>query len=383
VDVLMLLVALDESTRASVHSALGEASGLRVAEEPDLESARRTIEAGGRPTVVVIEAAMLRKHLEFPPFVYLAVIAGPEREGPALVGQNEILRRPLRSEDLRVRLDRAARALQRDYQPPPEELLRTVLAAGRGGEMVVRSGRELARVHVEPGKVAWVRRAHHPVQLNDILTLARVTVADDTVHDIVQESRASRRHFAEVLVEWGIVDHDLARECLRSHLVRELTAIFAWPSATSAFVEDSRQSSGVFTFTPGEILGEQRFYRVRTVHEMAAVSSADPALVDGWLRRMTEVPHVLGCALVEPKLGTVLGSRGIPDDGFELVWEMAGAFAALGSEAEETLSSTRSVAYLVRSVRPAIPATAVVVFDPRLLSPAMARIQVTKASALE
>lgn len=380
---VVMPVGLDAATETFLLRALGRDDGYRIDSQPDLVSARRVLDAGGRATIVVIEAAQLHKRIAFPPFVHLIALAGPDRSELRALGADDVVRRPLHGDDLRMRIKLAARALARDYQVSPGDLLRDVLAEGRSGEIIVSAQDDVGRIHLEPGKIAWAHRPRHPVSIRSLFAPAGLEINDETARDLVEESRVTRRHFADVVVDWGLAPRDAVRDCLRAHVTRELAAIFAWDGATPTFVEDKRSSSSSFAFDLEEVMSSaRRSVRTATMQGIPVVQGdlpVDPAKVESWLARMSAVPNILGCALLDTRVGAVLGSRGQLEHTADLVWELAGGFSALGPGSEELLATTKTSAYLVRSARPQIPAVAVVTFDPNDLSPAMARILVGKA----
>jgi hypothetical protein len=377
-------VGLDAATEGVLMRALGRDESYTVSRSVDLASARAALDDGIRPTILVIEASMLHKLVMFPPFVHVVALAGPDRAEARAFGADEIVRRPLHADDLAARLRLAARALARDFQMTPSQTLRLALADGRAGELIVSRQDDLGRVHVEPGKIAWVHRPRHAVSIRGLLGEVGNALADETIRDIVEESRRTRRHFADVLVEWEVAPREVVREQLRQHVAAELAVILQWTDATATFVEDRRASTSTFAFDTSEVWATpQPSKRSETLQGMVAVRAEplpDPARVQSWLDRIAAVPHVLGCALLDTRIGQVLGSRGSLSEDTDVAWEMAGGFSALGPTAEEILATTKTSAFLVRSTRPEIPAVGVVTFDPQALSPAMARILVSKVS---
>lgn len=384
--VRVVVVALDGPTETFVRQAAAQDPRFAVETVPDMLSARVAIESKERRTVVIVEAVHLRKMLVFPPYVHVIALAGPDRNSPRPLGIDDIVRRPLDFDDLRLRLRLASRALARGYQVSPIEVLRQLMAAGKSGELVIGRGDDLARIHLESGRLAWVHRPRHAVSMRTLFAPTGLNISDETSRDIVDESRSSRRHFADVLVDWGLVERAAVRESLLGHVRSELDAILEWTDTTTSFVEKEWAFTSSFAFSEHELMTRLvRTSRIQTRPGMAAVVLTDEPAVDGglvtlWLDRVAAVEHVLGCALLDTKNGAVIGSRGALERDTNVAWELAGGFSALGSDGEELVATTRTCAYLVRSASE-LGAVAVVSFAPNHLSPAMARILIAKAAA--
>lgn len=385
--VRVLMVGLDDATQRLVESVIQHDKTYAAALFVDIEAARAAIDGGGdKPTVILIESVHLRKRLAFPAFVHVIAIAGPDRTAPREVGADDIVRRPLNFEELRVRLAGATRNLVREHRMATSEILRDALGAQKSGEIIVSRGSETARIHVESGRIAWIHRPGHAISIPALLAAFGVAIDEATSRSVVEEGRATRRHFGDVLVDRGIVDRAVFRDCLKAHLRRELDVVLAWVEASATFVEDHRTLGSSFAFGDDEVVVPSRHRtRVHTQPGIPVVVAEPPAPSDAtlgaWLDRMEAVPNVVACALLDPKNGAVLGSRGFVDATLNVAWSLTGSFAALGSEHEEILATTRTLAYLVRSALPEIPAVAVLCFDPTKLSPAMARIVFSKAAS--
>lgn len=381
--VKLVFVGLHGAALETFQAAVDHDATFDATSAPDLASARTMLDAtDATPTILVTESSLLRKRLAFPSHVHVMAIAGPDRNAERDAGADDVVRRPLHLEDIRIRLRLAARSLTRRSQTP-RDVLRDAMRSGRSGEVVVSSGESSARVHVEEGRIAWVHRAGHAVSVRALVARCGVDLDDAAARDVVEESRASRKYFGDILIEWEIVDRIAFERALKQVLEEELVALLAWDDATATFVSNQRPPSSSIAFTEAELrFPDPPSVRIATQPDMPAVriaDAADPAAVQAWLTRMSAIPNIASCILLDERHGIVLGSSGFVEATMNVAWELAGAFSALGPESEELLASTKSFAYLVRSARPTIPAIAIVGFEVSLLSPAMARILVSKA----
>ncbi|MFO0551651.1 MAG: hypothetical protein U0271_24915 [Polyangiaceae bacterium] len=382
--VSVLTVGLDIATLSLVTSAVHAEGVSRLESVEALDAARLFVDVAGGPIIAIIDRSALVKALAFPDTVHVILLAGPSERGEPIAGVDEVLARPLRVDDLRSRLRIAARALSRS-RTSPVDVLAQALAAERSGEVIVASGDESARVHVEQGRIVWVHRSQRAASVRQLLSRAGANIDEEGVRDLLEESRRTRQHFADVVVSWGLVEPAALREALRQHLAEELAIVLGWPSASAAFVADHRASSSAarVSFSGPELgLRARSLSRVSTLQDLPAVEipSVGDRSVEAWLERVRAIEHVLGSALVDPKMGRVVGSLGFASSEMTIVWEMARAFTAMGEGAEEILATAHDKAFLVRAAPLLGGLVFVVRFDSARLSPAMARIVVSRVS---
>ncbi|MBL9025360.1 MAG: hypothetical protein JNL21_24410 [Myxococcales bacterium] len=249
--------------------------------------------------------------------------------------------------------------------------------------LVISSTEGSARVHLNHGRIAWVHRSHHNVSIKAILGDCGIEIDDESCRDLIEESRTSRRHFGDVLVEWGLAEASAIREALRRHVERELGLVLGWTDATATLLRDTRTLASGLSFRLDELgPGSRGRRRIHTQHDIPAVKPLPPRdreATEAWLDRVAAISELEGCALLDAKQGVVLGNRGTAEARLEVAWSMAASLAALGPGAEEVLASSSSMAYLLRPVPAPIGALAFVCFDAGKLSLALARILITKS----
>lgn len=380
--VTLLTVGLDEGVSRTVEDAAREIPSLRLERCATLADARARIEgAGSRPTIIVIEHLLLDRVLSFPSHVFLLALTGAGHFPRLDVGIDEFLSRPIRAADLATRLRIAARAVS-GPAASPAAILSEAVANEQSGELIFVQQDESARVHFERGRIAWVHRSRHPVSIRRLIEAAGGTADDETIRDVVEQSRRTRRHFAETIVEWRIVEPDDLRECVRLHLRSELAAVAAWESATATFVVDRKEREASLSFSAIELgLTSPAPPRVSTVSGLRVPSrpKLEAVRLADWLRRVREIEHVLGCAVIELRSGAVLGSESLSSEELDTVWALANAFHALGEQREELLATATEGAYLIRAGSADAHVVYAVRFDCTQMNLAMARLLVTKA----
>lgn len=403
--VLVAMVGLDANTRALVEaaSAMDHApSSLRAARTGppgvpgggmtpnleavhfvDLEGARTEIER--HPTIDVIlvaEGAALRKRRSFPTHVHVVALVGPDVAAMADLAADDFLRRPFSTAELAIRLAAAARRLASEQRTTMRGVLGRAMRTGQSGEVIVSVGADSARVHVDHGRVAWVHRASQPVSIRSLLRGLGVEVDEAACRDVLEESRASRRHFADVLVEWGLVDADRMRRALHRYIAVQIGELLAEPAASATFVQESRAFASAFAFEEAEILAAPRPARIETLPEIqqVRVPSVRPPAPGGshaasdWFGRASCIEDVLGCFLVDPRSGEMIDRSGTSSEADDrIAWSLIASFVALADDGGELLASAHGTTYLARAA-PRGGGILVIRFESSRLSPAMARL---------
>jgi hypothetical protein len=267
----------------------------------------------------------------------------------------------------------------------PRARLLEVLTAGRSGELIVVAGDDVARIHAEAGRIAWVHRPRHRPSLRVILELAPVKVDDATVHAIVERSYATRRHFASVAVELGIKTEIEARASLARHLSRELGAVLGWTDADATFIEERCPSSVSFAFEVAELIADVHVEAAPLDVDLPDLSRAnlqpDDGRFEALLDRIAAVPDITGCAVLDMRLRAKLGSRGTLRGESDIAWGLASGFVAMGAGADEMLACRQGAAYLVRRAGADPTSVTVVQYDPTAMLPGMARLLVSDAAS--
>ena len=383
----VVLAGLDSRTETVVRAAASEGGLFAVEVFADLWRARAHIEQLGDATAILVtDTAQLRRRLVFAPTVHVIAVSGPDKASRDGVIADEMVAQPLDRKEVEVRLRLAARTLAGQGQKSPNLVLREAVAARRTGEVIVRceADDEVARIHVQGGKIGWIHRSKHRISMRAVLAEGGVVIDDDTAREVMDESRRTRRHFGDVLIDLKIVDEPTLRQCLQRTLTAELSAVMHWESAHATFVRDDRALVSPLAFDETELRSApRRSRRILTEPGFPAVTPDEPAIapgtIDRWLDHVAGLDAIIGCALLDAKNGHMLGSRNLSAEHETVAWRMVGAFAALRADDGEVMAVNKTHGYIVRSATPHIPAVAVLCFDTTRASAAMARLQLTKA----
>ncbi len=378
--VTILTIGLDAVLRAHLHACVGDDSGYQIVEAATLDAARKALDEGdGRPTILFSELAFFEKAIVVPVSVHVIGVAGPDVDLGSKRWLDDVIRKPIDVDDLRARLKLASRTLLHGGEPP-KEVIRSTLARGESGEVVITSEVESARVQIEKGGISWVERSLHPGPIGEIIAAASAAPLDDqSLGDLLDEARRSRRHFGDVALEWGIVEIGAFRERLRLHIELELKEIASWTGARASFVRNPSPRATSMRFAESQLgVLARRPHRTSTIPGMPAVRLPvfDNGEATQWAERVAAIQHVTACSLLDASSGRVVATRGEHPRGMTLAWELVRAFVALGSEGEEIVAVSKGVGHLVRRVD--AQRVSVVTFDSGSLSPALARVLVAK-----
>jgi hypothetical protein len=169
-----------------------------------------------------------------------------EAEGP---GASVISLVPRGSLEMGPHAENVARPI-----PSLMKALNEGLAHAVGGEVVVRSGEVIGRIYLFKGAVAWVNCSSVETRVRDTL-LAYLEINAEELDAALQDARQERRHFAETLLSWGLIDKERLWQCLLRYNALHLSAILQHQEDPQVlFVPLVRTYSAGMAFTLQEML---------------------------------------------------------------------------------------------------------------------------------
>lgn len=136
------------------------------------------------------------------------------------------------------------------------QLLLALLEAVRspvGGDVVVRAGRDSARVHVTGGRIAWANVSTLRTTFSERLT-RRGLIGLEDLRDVLAHCRQTGENFAETAIAWGLVTEPMMRAQLRDHVVSSLAEAFRLPGLQCVFSPIRRTYAGRLLFPLEEVL---------------------------------------------------------------------------------------------------------------------------------
>lgn len=300
-------------------------------------------------------------------------------EGPAV----DVLVRPFSEGVLVARLRVATRSMERARAAPtPHEALDEALRHG-SGEVCVRAGEEVARVHVQAGEIAWAHISSLPSSLADITSLGGIELDADVVQAVKRECRERGTHFMDVLVSWGLIDRERARAALHSFVSGRVKMILDLPGASAIFLPKARGARSAVASRaplPEPSSGPLSARAPSSISLGPASSTPSPSERPAWLGDLVRAAMRLDgaehAALVERSKLTCVERAGGELDG-RLIWSQVGALGALGAPAEEMIA-VAGPRCLVTRVLPRDPSIALfVAFSSAAISIGLARVAVS------
>ena len=270
-------------------------------------------------------------------------------------GVDDLLMKPFSMESLLTCLRLAAHrcTLVSRSVTTPRDALKEALASSSGGEVVVRSGDVVGRVHVHHGGIVWAHMSNAPVHLSALLENAGVTLDEESIRAVVSEAKHLDAHFTQVLVDWGWVDEKTAREIVRIHLADQLTTLLALGDASAMFLPKPQKYSGKITFAYDEVVNPS-YYPPSSTDLVFSVEGSSSLSADEMERVSQVSKHIaasegnLGVTVLSRSSGTLLYSIGEPID-VQVAWSIIGTLRAMGEGAPEAICSNERTHLVAQS----------------------------------
>lgn len=263
------------------------------------------------------------------PYTYVMLLTAKNRHQDLLdgyaAGVDDFVNKPYAPEQLLARLEAAERVVAVMGAPRGLAAALREAEASPGGDLVVRAGDVVGRVLFHGGRVAWIHLSSAPGSLVDVLRGEPDGVSPEDTRAVLAEAAASGRNFAEVLIDWQLIDEDALHERVRLWLRGKLQAIIALDGAFTMFAPQPRAYKGELTYTLAELLPEglpaaQPELRPRaapqTLPGASGVATAEPTpAVTAALEIAMAVAGVRTAALFDAEHGVCLGRLGAELDG--------------------------------------------------------------------
>lgn len=261
-----------------------------------------------------------------------------------------------------------------DGTATPWAALAEALSHG-SGEVCIRSGDTVARIHVQDGHIAWATVSSSPARMEDVVARSGVLLDADMASAVKQECRATGAHFMDVLVKWGVLDRDRAREALRSFVADQVKLGLELSDATALFLPKARF----------QLQSERLRFRASEIPSVLGPESRRaPVLPDSALARLLEDAMKIEGAIAAAVLDRDRGEcQKLAGEGMDtlVARSQVRALAALGTGAEEVISSAGDRCFVTRALGAAPALVLFVVLSSSLTSIGMARIAVASVAS--
>lgn len=392
----ILTVGVDELTLGQLDRALQDTE-FGLAEASREEVASRVASTEARAVVLLEwssdeEADLLRLCAELraaAPRERVAVVAlaglGDSEallraiDGPVA----DVLARPFSEAVLLARLRVVLRSMESARAAfTPQQALDEALRHG-SGEVCVRAGDEVARVHVQAGEIAWAHVSSVPSTLADVTSLGGIELDADVIQAVKRECRERGTHFMDVLVSWGLIDRDRARSALHAFVSGRVRMILDMPGATALFLPKVRgaRSSGASRAPLPEPSSGPVSARAPSSLSFGPSSTNSPSVerpawIGDLVRAAMRLDGAQHAAAVERRKLTCIERAGDELDG-RLIWSQVSALAALGPSAEEMIAVAGPRCVVTRVVTRDPSIALLVAFSSAAVSMGLARVAVS------
>lgn len=376
---MKLLVAEDDPVSAKILSAALASVGIECIVVDNGEAAWEIAGAEVAPQMLLldwmmpgldgIEVCRRIRALRRDYYTYIAIVSsrcsGTDVALAMSAGADDFISKPYRIEEVLARLRVAGRLLGGRGPMTLREVLRESLAAA-GGDVYVRHGGEVGRIMVHGGKIAWAHISSEPGSLHALLT-EETEISAEEIDAVLSECAHSRRHFVDVIVEWGLMEADALQARIQAWIRGKITTMARWSTRAVFFAPAKR--SGVDTLfeaadvCPDELLGEGEIGEVRggvdlrggadlRSHLLAGVDAQ--RTVDAKLTAAMAIDGVFAAAIFDGRTGVCIGRRGEPLDDPEIWRFIKPALTRAGDEVEEMFvtTATRRLLLSVASSEP-------------------------------
>ena len=272
-------------------------------------------------------------------------------DGPA----DDALVRPFDDETLLLALRRARRAT-RDHAGvcPARQALEEALQNPHGGEVAIRSGDVTALIHVHDAHIVWAHVSSAPTRLEDVLAHGGHTLDPEMVAAVKEESRANGKHFLDVLVSWGLLSEEAARESVRRFVAERVQMALELPAASAMFLPRVRAQGGRVRFRASDIpcLTPSAPAQHVAEDEPPPFSALRPLplsrdAMNGLVGLALQIEGVEGAAVFDRQSGACLCFAGDHIDS-AVTWSQLRTCRALGPTAGDVLATTSDRCFVAR-----------------------------------
>lgn len=310
------------------------------------------------------------------PYTYIIIVSGRSRQRDILeameAGADDFISKPYDLHELLARVRVGERVLETSSFASKRlhDAMKEALSSP-GGEVIARQGDAVGRIHVTAGRIAWAHLSTEPGSLRDILK-GEVPITSEEAGCVIEEARASRRSFGDVLMQWNLVEPERLRACLRGWIARKLRLIMSMEQASVVFVPQTRPpsaaSSNDLTFAVDEVYPLEAdegagpstqpspTTRPPAASESAGASGVtiDPGRFEPALAEAMAVDGALWAVVFDVRTGLALRQQGRPVDmDLALAQLKAISVAQLSddSDPEDMLLVTNKLVHIMRPAK--------------------------------
>lgn len=284
---------------------------------------------------------------------------------------------------LATRTDQLLDLVSEQRRTSVREALEEALNSPEGGEVAVRAAEVTGWIHVRKGVIVWAHVSSAPATITDLVRRAGATLDPDVAGAVKAECRATGANFMDVLVRWGVIAEEPAREALRDFIAERVDMALELPDASALFMPKTRAYSGPVTFRSGEI-PSRRSAGDSLIEEMGPVSGLRAVAATSFMARIVraamDTDGVTSAAVLDRVSGECLFRDGTDIDPALMGAQLRG-LGALGADAEEVLAGAGGRIFVTRPLREAPALVLFVVLSSESTTLGLARATIARIAA--
>lgn len=206
-------------------------------------------------------AYLRRNHYDLPIIVMTAYGSSDMENNLIALGVSHYVNKPIEIEGF---TDKVKAVLSgEDYPLMPVEVLEgelieiIVREAGKneGGEIIVKNGKDSARVHLVNGEIAWIMVTTMKENLSSEL-VEKAGLDRSDLQRVFDECKIEGKNFGETVIEWGLISRGDFRQILLRHTSNALAEMLLWEDSQMIFVNSKQKYNSTLTFKPEEVFAE-------------------------------------------------------------------------------------------------------------------------------
>lgn len=261
----------------------------------------------------------------------------------------------------------------------PSQALAEALASHRSGEVAIRSEDVTALIHVHEGDIVWAHVSSAPGTIEEVLASGGLALEEESLSAVKEESRRAGKHLLDVMVGWGLVAEEEAREAARLFVADRVQKALDLPSAVALFLPRARALGGRVRFRASDIPCLRRGSD-RPEEEQPPLSALRQSpLTRDEISRILELARGLdgsrGAAILDRQTGACLSFAGDLVDS-AVTWSHLGTFRALGPTGWDVIATTEEHCFIARPLAHAPSLVLFVAFSLAGLSLGLAKAQI-------
>lgn len=216
-------------------------------------------------------------------------------------------------------------------------VLRVALDHPDGGEVIIRSGDDVARVFVVSGSVAWVQDPRDTRPFLETLHDVAPNISREEFLAALEEARQTKKHFGAILVAWGLLSRESFDQGMARSIKNRLDAVLAWPEATAFFAPGQHAFSGPTVAIESVMAVRQRSSNSMLIQPPPSVLSGPELRTAGkMVSALMGQGGVVGAAVFDETLAVCVAQKGEVGE-VEGAWAQINTLAAFGAEAQDAL----------------------------------------------